>query len=111
MEKASLGGSNGASHVSTDRRWPVSVVGVEVDVGDPGGAGGEQLGDGHRAVVVPFCISRSTSTGCEDQVLPQSRSDGAVMDVAPKGAWTAALQWTGDGVVGFFVVGFGVLVW
>ena len=41
----------------------------------------------------------------------QSRSDGAVMDVAPKGAWTAALQWTGDGVVGFFVVGFGVLVW
>src|SRR5664279_1825755 len=60
---------------------------------------------------LPFCITRSTSAGREDQVLPQSRSDGAVMDVAPKGAWTAALQWTGDGVVGFFVVGFGVLVW
>jgi hypothetical protein len=32
------------------------------------------------------------------------------MDVAPLGSWTAALQGAGDGVVGFFVVGFGVLV-
>ena len=63
------------------------------------------------SVGLPSGIMRSTSAGREDQVLPQSRSDGAVMDVAPKGAWTAALQWTGDGVVGFFVVGFGVLVW
>jgi hypothetical protein len=32
------------------------------------------------------------------------------MDIAPTRAW-AVVQWDGDGVVGFFVVGFGVLVW
>src|SRR5664279_886602 len=68
-------------------------------------------GGSHHLSGLPFCITRSTRAGREDQVLPQSRSDGAVMEVAPKGAWTAALQWTGDGEVGFFVVGFGVLVW
>jgi hypothetical protein len=36
--------------------------------------------------------------------------DGAFMDIAPTRAW-AVLQWDSDGVVSFFVVCFGVLVW
>ena len=37
-------------------------------------------------------------------------SDGALMDVAPVRV-CVVLQWAGDGVVGFFVMSFGVLVW
>ena len=36
-------------------------------------------------------------------------SNGALMDIAPTRA-CIVLQWPGDGVVSFFVVGFGVLV-
>jgi hypothetical protein len=55
-------------------------------------------------------VNGTQTAGHNHQALRGSRSDGAFMDVAPTRA-CVVLQWAGDGVVGFFVVGFGVLVW
>ena len=40
----------------------------------------------------------------------QARSDGALMDIAPTLAGVVP-EWDGDGMVGLFVMGLGVLVW
>jgi hypothetical protein len=73
-------------------------------------AGMVETGKQVRRVNGHLHLTRTQTAGHNHQALRRSRSDGAFMDVAPTRA-CVVLQWAGDGVVGFFVVGFGVLVW